>query len=328
MIKKYIKLGLGVGLTGAFLWLIIRQVHIEQIKNSFRHANMVLIFSSVIFFSLGYICRIERWRVMLKHENPTLKWGKCAGPMMASMAANNVLPFRAGDLIRAFGFNSRLGISAGTSVTTLFVERMLDLLMLITLFGSALGFFGMETSRFLGIGGIFLIFIAFGILSILLFPTIYKPLAFSLGEKLLRFAPKMGQKILDEIQKGFSALEHMSTGHTMAILILWSMLAWIFEGFLFWLSALALPSITHPMAAWLALPIGTLATILPSTPGYVGTFDFFTIKAMTVLGNTLGASTAYELLVHVMLWIPPTLVGGLYLLIYPIKSNKKLKVAR
>ena len=138
----------------------------------------------------------------------------------------------------------------------------------------------------------------------------------------------MGQKILDEIQKGFSALEHMSTGHTMAILILWSMLAWIFEGFLFWLSALALPSITHPMAAWLALPIGTLATILPSTPGYVGTFDFFTIKAMTVLGNTLGASTAYELLVHVMLWIPPTLVGGLYLLIYPIKSNKKLKVAR
>ena len=328
MIRKYVKLGLGILLAGIFLWMIIRQVNFDQIRTSFKNASGAMIFVALVFFSVGYSCRIERWRLMLNHENPTLKWGKCAGPMLASMAANNVLPFRAGDLIRAFGFNKRLGISAGTSITTLFVERMLDLLMLISLFGLALGFFGMKTSRFLGIGGIFLIIVALVILSILLFPPIYKPIAFSFVKILLRYAPKIGHKIQEEIHKGFFALEQMSNGHTMSKLLLWSMLAWIFEGFLFWLSALALPSITHPMAAWLALPIGTLATILPSTPGYVGTFDFFTIKAMTVLGNTLGASTAYELLVHMMLWLPPTLTGGLYLLIHPIKSNKNLKIAQ
>jgi uncharacterized membrane protein YbhN (UPF0104 family) len=76
--------------------------------------------------------------------------------------------------------------------------------------------------------------------------------------------------------------------------------------------------VTGPLAGWLALPVGTLATLIPSTPGYVGTFDYFTVKAMTELGNTTAAATAYALLVHALLWLPPTLVGGLYLLLHPV----------
>jgi uncharacterized membrane protein YbhN (UPF0104 family) len=76
----------------------------------------------------------------------------------------------------------------------------------------------------------------------------------------------------------------------------------------------------------LALPVGTLATLIPSTPGYVGTFDYFTVRAMSVLGNSISASTAYALLVHILLWLPPTLIGGLYLLLNPIKKHKASKV--
>ncbi|HSC81948.1 MAG TPA: lysylphosphatidylglycerol synthase domain-containing protein, partial [Chitinolyticbacter sp.] len=62
------------------------------------------------------------------------------------------------------------------------------------------------------------------------------------------------------------------------------------------------------------LPVGTLATLIPSTPGYVGTFDYFTVRAMTALGNGQVVATAYALLVHALLWLPPTLAGGAYLL--------------
>ena len=60
----------------------------------------------------------------------------------------------------------------------------------------------------------------------------------------------------------------------MARLLLWSVLAWVTEGLVFWFAALALPSVDNHLAAWLAFPAGTLATAIPSAPGYMGTFDY------------------------------------------------------
>lgn len=114
----------------------------------------------------------------------------------------------------------------------------------------------------------------------------------------------------------------------MPKLVFWSLLVWSAEGCVFWFAALALPSIAAPFAAWLALPVATLATLIPSTPGYVGTFDYFTVHAMTQMSNTMGAATAYALLVHALLWLPPTLAGGLYLLLHPVRQPKGLQVIR
>jgi glycosyltransferase 2 family protein len=321
-VKKFARLALGFSLAAIFVWLIFRHISLDDIRTAFRQASPTLVLAAVAAFFVGYSCRIERWRLMLKKDNPTLQWKHCAGPLMASVAANNVLPFRAGDILRAFGFNRRLGISAATSVTSLFVERLLDLLMVVAFLGVALACFGMESSRFIGVGGTFLIGGAAAIVFILLFPGAFKPLAFWLGRLPLKLSPVLGERILGQIHKVFEALEHMASGHTMVKLILWSTLAWISEGLVFWFTALALPSILHPLAAWIALPIGTLATVIPSTPGYVGTFDFITAQAMTVLGDSTTATTAYALLVHVLLWLPPTIVGGLYLLINPIRQKK------
>jgi glycosyltransferase 2 family protein len=325
--SRAIRLLLGVILTGLFIWLIFRHISLNEIKNAFFNANMLLLGFAVIVFFIGYSCRIERWRLMLTHENPELRMKNCAGPLMASVAVNNVLPFRAGDVLRAFGFNRRLGISAATSLTSIFVERLLDLLMVVSFLGLALAYFGMASSKFLGFGGGFLILAGIIILLLLLFPSIFKPIAFLLGRSIARLLPKLGGKILTQFQKIFTALEHTSKGHTMRRLILWSMLAWIAEGCVFWLVALSLPSISNHLAAWLALSVGTLATVIPSTPGYVGTFDYFTAQAMTGLGNVAAGSTAFAFLVHAVLWLPPSIMGGLYLLLNPIKQKHDLKAS-
>lgn len=320
--KKYTRRLVGIILAGFFLWLIFRQISLNEIKGAFSEASASLMIAAVVAFVLGYSCRIERWRLMLKQDNPTLQWRSCAGPLMASVAANNVLPFRAGDLLRAFGFNRRLGISTATSFATLFIERLLDLLMIVALLGLAIAYFGMDSSRLIGVGGGFLIAIAAAMVFVLLFPVLFKPLKIALGRLVLQISPIKGKIFIQEINKCFSALELMSKGPKMVKLIFWTMLAWIAEGFVFWFAALSLPSIFHPLVAWLALPMGTLATVIPSTPGFVGTFDFFTMQAMTALGNTAAASTAYTFLVHALLWLPATLAGGFYLLLHPVKLHE------
>jgi glycosyltransferase 2 family protein len=316
--KKYARLVLGFVLALFFLWLVLRQLNIEQLKTAFLSANLAYISVAIVIFYIGYACRIQRWKIMLTQENPRLTWSNCAGPLMASVAANNVLPFRAGDFLRVFGFNKRLSISAATSLATLFVERLLDLLMVVGFLGLFLAYFGLESSPVVGVGGSVLLMAGLAILILLLFPAFFRPIAFWICNYISMIYPTLGVRIRVETEKIFSALINTSKGLTMVKLITWSLLAWLFEGFVFWLVALSLPSVTDPMASWLALSIGTLATVIPSTPGYVGTFDYFTAQAMLALGNDVIGAAAFAFLVHLVLWLPPLVAGGTYLLLRPV----------
>lgn len=320
--KRMLRFTIGLLVTALFIWLIVRQINLDDLKRAFVDTAVSWIVAGIGAFSIGYACRIERWRLMLERDNPKLSWLDCFGPLFASFAANNVFPFRAGDMLRAFAFNGRLGVSSGIVIATLFVERLLDLLMVLVLLGGTLVIFNLDLNSFAGIGSITLILIASSILLILLFPKLFTPMALVFGNFIARIAPSFGQRLCEEIEKSLLTLTHLAKGDTMLRLMLWSLTAWLAEGCVFWFSALALSSITIPTAGWLALPVGTLATLIPSTPGYVGTFDYFTVRAMDTMGNSTVSSTAYALLVHILLWLPPTLIGGLYLILRPTKKSK------
>jgi uncharacterized protein (TIRG00374 family) len=319
------RLLLGLGCAAFFAWLILRQIDVVQIRGAFSGAQRTWIAAALTAFCTGYAARIQRWRIMLRVDNPGLRWRDCAGPLLGSFAANNVLPLRAGDVLRAFAFNARLGTGSGTVVATLFVERLLDLLMVLVLLGTTLALFGMETSRLAGVGSLVLAAGAGAILAVLLFPQAFAPLVLTAGRVVARVMPGRGVKLLAGIDQSLATLRHLSRGSTMVQLVAWSVMAWTAEGCVFWCAALALPSLAAPLAGWLALPVGTLATLIPSTPGYVGTFDYFTVKAMTELGNTTAGATAYALLVHALLWLPATLGGGLYLLLHRAGQREQAK---
>ncbi len=260
---------------------------------------------------------------MLLQDNPLLSFKNCAGPLLASFAINNVLPFRSGDVMRAFAFNRQLGTSSGIVLASLFVERLLDLLMVLIMLGSALVLFRLDFERFAGVGSVVLIAISLLIVLVLLFPRLFSPLALILNRIINKLSPEFGNKVAKEINKAMKSLIHLSKKGTMLILVLWSAIVWLAEGTVFWCVAMALqPALEAPAAGWLALPVGTLATLIPSTPGYIGTFDYFTIKAMTALGTPTTIATAYALLVHVLLWLPPTLTGGLYLFALNIQKSR------
>jgi uncharacterized membrane protein YbhN (UPF0104 family) len=94
-----------------------------------------------------------------------------------------------------------------------------------------------------------------------------------------------------------------------------TVLAWLLEGAVF----ASVISSLHIEAGWtaagLSLGAGTLATLIPSSPGYVGTFDYFAALGLTAYGVTPAAATAFALLVHLVLWVPVTCVGLALLLI-------------
>lgn len=311
----------GLGLAGLFLWLLLRHVDSAEVLRILGAARADWTALAIVAFFCGYACRIERWRLMLGHDNPSLRWRQCAGPLLASVAANNVLPFRLGDLLRGFGFNERLAITATTSLTTLFQERLLDLLVILFILGVSPVALGVDVSRLVGAGAALFLACAGLILVVLLCPGMMGPFAGALVRLVSRWHPRLGQRIAREAGQVLAILSRSAHPGLIARLLTWSLLAWLIEGGVFLCCALALPAITEPAAAWLALPLGTLATVLPGTPGYVGTFDYFTAWAFESLGNSSAASATYAFFVHAVLWGPVTLAGGSYLIARPVGAD-------
>lgn len=313
--KKNVRTLLGLLVASLFTWLLLETVSINEISQALGEAEHLYICYAISLFLLGYCCRIERWRLMLLQENKSLNWSKCAGPFMISVAANNLLPFRSGDLLRSFGFNKQLRINPATSITSILFERLLDVLMVLFFLGAALTYLSVDSISLLGIGGNLLTLISLLILFLLFSPNLIKPLARKLSKILSMVAPKLGNIIELEVDKVFIALDYMSKSQVILKLICWSFLAWIAEGFVFWFVALSLPSIINPSASWLALSIGTFSTLIPGAPGHIGTFDYFTSQAMAKLGNGAIESISYAFLVHTVLWFPASIAGGLFLMI-------------
>ena len=323
--KKTLRLTLGILLASLFLYLTFRHTGLKEIDRAFDNANITWIMAALTAFAVGYSCRIERWRLMLEPDSNNLKWVTCAGPLLASVAANNLLPFRAGDVLRSFAFNRKLNTTSGVVIATLLVERLLDFFVILLLLCIAFALFGMDNSHFAVARLEFLVAGAAAILVVLFFPRILKPV-FSFGTRLLaRIAPRLGSKVLKEIEKCVTTLQILGRKKYCgeACIIVSNGMAGRRLRFLVYRAGVALHF--RPLAAWVAFPVGTLATLIPSTPGYVGTFDFFTMQAMAGLGNTAAAAAGYALLVHLLLWLPPTLVGGLYLLQHHVKQPDGLK---
>ena len=315
---RALRLAVGVALAASFAWLLFRGTSAQALGDVVAHTRPGWLALALVAFAAGYAVRIERWRRMLLPDNPALRWRHCAGPLLAGFAANNLLPFRAGDLLRAFAFNRTLGTSPGPVIASLFVERVLDTLMVLAVLALSLPLLGAETARFAAPAGAALAAIAAALLFVLLVPASVAPAVRAGARVAARVSPRLGERIGAEADRALGSLAQLARRGTMGPLVGLSALAWSAEGLVFWCAALAVPSLPAPAAAWVAFPVATLATLIPSTPGYVGTFDWFAARAMIGLGNPADAATVYALLVHVLVWLPPTVVGGLYWLAHAL----------
>jgi uncharacterized membrane protein YbhN (UPF0104 family) len=92
-----------------------------------------------------------------------------------------------------------------------------------------------------------------------------------------------------------------------------SVTAWLCETGMYVLIAQGF-SIPQPFAVFLlAAALANLATIAPSTPGYVGVLDAPMVYTLTLFGVNQNLATSYTLVLHAALYLPVTLLGFYYL---------------
>jgi uncharacterized protein (TIRG00374 family) len=323
--KRWLQFAVGVVLAGLFVWLILRDLDRAALAEALRGPDWRWLALGFVFWATGYTVRILRWRAMLAVANPQLGFWRCAVPFLGSIATNNVLPFRLGDVLRCLAFSRWLSVDAGTVTATVFAERLLDLLVVLVAVGLAVLVFAPRDGALglLGVGAWVLVAVGVLTLGLLLVPGVLRPIADAVILVLRRVSPAAAVRLVAFSDPLLETLAILSKGWRMPGLIGASALVWTFEGAVYWAVAMAIPAMEAPLAAWLAMPVGTLATLLPSTPGYIGTFDYFAIAAAEAGGNSVAAATAFAVLVHLYFYLPATVVGGISLLIWRMGRAKE-----
>lgn len=311
-LKSFIKLAAGIIVSSFFSYKCYGILFDKGIDGKDLHVEFSGVACAVASVLVAYHFRVIRWQVMLSLLNTKVAFQQLYSPLYAGFALNGMLPFRVGDIYRILAVERTLKIPINQGLTTLIVERILDLVSLLIilclggiLVDSEFSLFGIRDRTILifsGITGCILLFVLPGAAL----------LVAKAGELIKRlFASKEFLiKVITALIKITDNIRVYTHPKTLFKLLLISFFIWIAEASLI----LYLLSTVHSLfAPLIASVLGNLGTLIPSTPGHIGTFDFFVKEGLLAFNYDPQEAAIVALIAHLCIWFPVTGIGLYYL---------------
>ena len=304
--SRWLKFFVALGVSAVFTWLFLRSVNLHDVGEALADANYVYVAPALGLFALSLVFRALRWRYFLQPEQD-LGWRELLPSLLVGYAGNNLLPLRAGELLRAQHLADHRGVARMQTLGTMVMERLFDGLVLATfvLWGLLLVHVG---TAYLGLG----LLLAGGALGGFVACTVLarRPdLPGRIAQSLPFLAPQHRVALArwgDSFRSGFSVLTSPSR---CLLAALTSAAAWGLELAMYWLIAQAFDLHASFITIAFAGSAANVAMSLPSAQGGVGPFQFFATQALLEFDIAQNAAAAYSLALHLFLVGPVSLVG-------------------
>lgn len=307
----------GLLISAFFLWYTFRGISFAQIL-ALRLVHPVWTLGVLGFTFAGYALRCVRWSQMMPRtkNSVTAHFAVCARVLMTSLAANNILPLRIGDVMRVFTYAGDLGTAPSVILSTVILEKLLDIFVLVLVFVSTVG--SIATPRLRLIANISLTVSALGLLVLLVGSRrLQLPVQRLFGR--LPANPKLA-KVEHWIALALDATGRLGiTGSLM--LLLQSAIIWFCEGMIFFSSASLLGVPVDRIGPWLAVSFANLSYLIPSSPGAIGPFELAVKTSFANHGASDPQSAVFGLAIHAWMLISVTGAGGIIFLSHRIRAH-------
>jgi uncharacterized protein (TIRG00374 family) len=240
---------------------------------------------------------------------------------MVGFMANNVLPARAGEFIRAHLNGKKEGISRSASFATIVLERLFDGLTMILLLWAALLFGNLpikeETMPAAIQHAVNLAPYVFGTIFLVLFILVlFKETSVKLINLVVRQAPKRFHEPLTKIAHTFiDGLHILKNARESFLVLLGSLAAWTCEFAAYYFLAVAMGIAPTPVTLWssaLLMAVVNMGILIPNAPGGIGLFEFIGVALLLPFGVAKETAVGYMFLLHFLVLIPITLLGFYY----------------
>jgi uncharacterized protein (TIRG00374 family) len=311
-INKWLAAGAGILISIIFLVLAFRNLKPQEVLAVIQQANFTwLVLAAAVFF-ISAVLIAWRWQFLLRSMK-VVPLGYLTQLVFIGYMGNNVYPFRTGEILRIVLLGRYQQIPAAKSTVTVIVERVFDGIVLLTfvlLPVTLLGISSPEIQTMVRIATpLFLAaLVVFFILAAR--PNLFRRVLAAFSRLLPGKAHDLVEKLGEAIIAGLAGLRSPAD---LAGAVFASYASWGIQAFVYWMVAFAFSLQLDLATMFLVVGVVNLAGLVPASPGQIGVFEFFTGLVLTSVGVDETTAHAYALVAHVVIWLPPTLLGFYFL---------------
>ncbi|MCC6381096.1 MAG: flippase-like domain-containing protein, partial [Dehalococcoidia bacterium] len=298
---------IGLLVSVVFLALLLRSVDSHELTAALEEIDPLWLVAAFAVELGALWFRALRWRFILD-SHVRVKTQDAFSVVIIGYAANNLLPVRAGELVRAQLLHDSHGASRLGTLGTIVVERIFDGLVLALFLAATIALAG--GSDFLRAVAA-LMTAAFVVGTVVLALLALQPRGSDIWTvRLLRLAPtRIRPRARIWLGSFLTGLAGLRGRRAWALVLGATVASWGLEAACYWLVGLGF-GLDLDFPLYLAVTgAANLAIAAPSTAGGVGPFEFFAQKALTAFGVGAATATVYALVLHALLLIPVVLLG-------------------
>ena len=333
--KKSGQLIIGLIVAFAAVYYTMRNVSVSELLESFRHVNYIWLLPTCVLMCLTYVARAILWRVLLLpvKEARTIE---LFSPLMVGFMAG-VLPARAGELVRAYLLGKKFKLSFASSLATIVVERLFDMILLLFLFSWILVFHGEIFDgdiAWSGISikdlafqfGIFSLALVLALIAFIYLLTFHNEKAMALVHWLVKPFPEKWQLkfilMTETFSQGLGVFRSLKALALIGVATagVWALIVLQYYP-LYWAYGLQDKSATSLIL--LTVMVCILITVLP-TPAFLGSFNAGVLIALhEIMGEAEVATVSFGFVA----WgvnFAVIVLGGVYFILHDHISVRKL----
>jgi uncharacterized protein (TIRG00374 family) len=312
--RRFLTSLLGIVVSVALLVWSFRGVKLHEFVGYVRAAHLGWLLLAVATPTFCFVLRAIRWRLLLRRDDGgPVAWGPLWHATAIGFMANNVLPLRAGEVLRCIAVSRLGGTRITAALSSVAVERIFDGLTVILLLAVALLSPGLSPS--LTVGGISVSRVATGagLVSVAALAMAGAVVAWPLvAERLVRRlvpVPTLADRLvalIDGVRHGLAVLRSPAR---LAGVVVWSLVHWVVNGLAFYLAFRAFDLPVNFAGALLVQGLLIFGIAVPSTPGFAGVFEAVIVATLALYGIDNGRASAYAVTYHLSTFLPITLLG-------------------
>jgi len=295
--KRHLRLVVGVVISLVFLYLAVRGIDWSEAWLSFRQANYIYLIPALLLLIAINWVRAYRWRLLMGNDHG-LSLSRVFWIVNIGYFFNNVFPAKVGEIVRAYLAGRAIPGGIGQALSSLLIERLLDVLTLVVLLVILLLFIPLPpwaTQAGLLFG------------AVTVGGTIVLLVLARIGNRsvdwLWRFVgriPVVGHpKVKEALQNLLAGFGVLTQGKLLPGVILSSALIWFGYGLFNYILMVAFRMTDLPFgAAALVLCATGFSMVLPSSPGAMGVFEWAAVQALAVFSVAESPAFAYAVGLH------------------------------
>ncbi len=307
MKNKTLQLIIAILISAAGLFIAFRNIEWKDFINELGSINLVWYIAGMAGMILILLIRGLRWKIFLLPMG-TFSAIKLYKGTIAGFFTNYVLPFRIGEVVRAYVTGRYINKKGTLLLPSIVIERMID--------GVSFFLFVVIFSLFidLPLSDKQILIVRIALIAILVIFVVAIYLYYRLREKITVFLETKEGKVaifFKDLHQGMQALYKVK--HPIQIII-YSFSIWFVTGLTYWAGIKACHIELGFVEAYILMATAMIAIAIPAAPGFVGTFHAAIVAALVALNIDKSTAASYAFLQHLIGLIPICVFGFIHFL--------------